>query len=150
MQGLKKTGIGFNKEKKSFRRVDAGNTPFFVSNLPFIGRAVAAILANPEKTANQYLSIASATTTQNELLKIVEEETKEKWTVEPVSALQLDDEGRDKLARGDFSAFGSFLQAYLFGDLGDSTKGVELANDLLGLQEEDIRVTLKEFIEGKL
>jgi hypothetical protein len=142
--------LGYDKTTKSAKIVDKGDTPVFVSNLPFIGKAIAAILANPEKTANQYLSIASVTTTQNQLLKIFEEETGEKWKTEPVKSSDLNDIGNEKLSKGDYSAFVQFLQAYLYGDDGDSTKSVELANGLLGLQDEDPRVTIKAYLDGKL
>ncbi|KAI1878014.1 hypothetical protein JX265_002382 [Neoarthrinium moseri] len=148
--GFRTSGLGFNKDTKSVGIVDSGNTPYFASNLPFIGKAVAAILANPDKTANQYLSVASFTVSQNKLLKIVEEESGAKWTTKPVKSPDLVKAGDEKLSKGDFSAFRDFLQAYLFADGGDSTKGVELANGLLGLQEEDPRPTIKAFLEGKL
>ena len=51
----------------------------------FIGRAVAAILAQEEKTANKYLSIVSPSFTQNEILAIAERETGTKWNVQKAS-----------------------------------------------------------------
>lgn len=147
---MKASGLGFDKTAKTAKIIDKGDTPVFVSNLPFIGKAIAAILANPEKTANQYLSIASATATQNQLLKIFEEETGEKWKTEIVKSSDLNDVGNEKLGKGDYSAFREFLQAYLYGDDGDSTQSVEVANGLLGLQDEDPRLTIKAYLEGTL
>ena len=90
------------------------------------------------------------TTTQNQLLRIVEEESGAQWQREPVQSSYLTKIGEEKLAKKDFSAFRDFLQAYLYRDGGDSAKGVELANGLLGLEEEDPRPTIKAFLEGKL
>lgn len=149
MQGLRLSGLGFNKDKKSVAIVDSGDTPFFASNLSFIGKAVAAVLTNADATSNKYLSIASFTITQNQLLKIVEEESGAKWSVEPVKSSDLEAIGKEKLEKKDFSAFRDFLQAYLYKDGGDSGKA-ELANGLLGLNEEDPRPTIKAFLEGKL
>lgn len=148
--GLRLSGLGFDKATKKAAIVDSGDTPFFASNLSFIGKAVAASLARADQTANQYLSIASVTTTQNQLLRIVEEESGAQWQREPVKSSDLTKIGEEKLAKKDFSAFRDFLQAYLYRDGGDSAKGVELANGLLGLEEEDPRPTIKAFLEGKL
>lgn len=111
---------------------------------------MASTLTNADKTANQYLSIASFTITQNQLLKIVEEESGAKWTTKQVKSSELDAIGKEKLEKKDFSAFRDFLQAYLYKDGGDSTKNIDLANGTLGLQEEDPRHTVKAFLEGKL
>lgn len=110
---------------------------------------MAAILTQAEQTANQYLSIASFTVTQNQLLKIVEEESGAKWTVEAVKSADLDKIGYEKLEKQDFSAFRDFLGAYLYKEGGDSAK-IELANGLLGLQDEDPRPTIKKFLDGSL
>ncbi|KAH6654297.1 hypothetical protein BKA67DRAFT_592489 [Truncatella angustata] len=147
--GLRLSGLGFDKSGKSANIIDSGNTPFFASNLSFIGKAVAAILKNADKTANQYLSIASFTITQNQLLKIVEEESGTKWTTEQIKSSDLDKIGYEKLEKKDFSAFRDFLQVYLYKDGGDSAN-TELANGLLGLKEEDPRPTIKKFLEGTL
>ncbi|KAI0128770.1 hypothetical protein BJ170DRAFT_580512 [Xylariales sp. AK1849] len=148
--GLRVGSLGFDKSAKSASIVDSGDTPFFASNLGFIGKAVAATLAKPEQTANKYLSIASFTLTQNQLLKIFEEESGGSWTKKPVKSSDLNNIGNEKLSKGDYSSFRDFLQAYLYEDGGDSAKSVELANKLLGLQEEDPRSTIKAYFEGKL
>jgi hypothetical protein len=52
---------------------DSGNEPYSASNLPFVGKSVAAILMKSEKTANKYLTVASFTITQREVLEILEQ-----------------------------------------------------------------------------
>ncbi|KKY15332.1 putativelike family protein [Phaeomoniella chlamydospora] len=149
--GLKFTGLGFNKANKTFNVVDSGNESYSVSSLPFIGRAVASILTHPEKTANQYLLISGFTTTQNQLLKLVEEESGEKWTVQNIRSADLDKTGFEKLSKGDFSAFVNFLQAYVHADgAGLAVKDEESANKVLGLESEDPRPFIKKWLDGTL
>ncbi|ORY70031.1 uncharacterized protein BCR38DRAFT_98117 [Pseudomassariella vexata] len=149
--GLASTHLNFNKDTRTAQIVDSGDEPFSPSNLPFIGKAVASILQKPEKTANKYLAIASFTTSQNQLLKILEEETGATWQREPVDSEKLNKLGNEKLSKGDYSAFVNFLQAYIYGDGGNSAVKPEAnANALLGLQNEDPRTTIKAWLEGKL
>jgi hypothetical protein len=99
-------------------------------------------LQHPTETANRYLNIASFATTQNTILSILEEETGEKWTV---TNAKTDDSfalAEEKLAKGDYSAFGDYLKPHLFKD-GKGHSGVPLANEELGLPKEDLRATIK-------
>ncbi|SPJ91015.1 related to 2`-hydroxyisoflavone reductase [Fusarium torulosum] len=149
--GLLHTFIGFNKSAKSARIVDSGSEPFSTSNLPFIGKAVAAILANPEKTANKYITIASFTTTQNEILKFIEEESGEKWSRQSVTSAELNKAGHEKLSQGDYMALADFLLASNFEDGGNHAVNPEdTGNDLLGIGVEDPKVTVKAWLDGKL
>jgi hypothetical protein len=102
------------------------------------------VLQNPAETANKYLDIASFRTSQNELLKIAEEETGTKWTVNRVSTDGTTEAADAKLAKFDYSAFSDYLKVYEFRDgEGQSPKDEELANGLLGLPREDVRESLK-------
>lgn len=105
---------------------------------------MAAILKNPEATANKYLNIAGVTTTQNEVLRILEQATGDKFEVEHVSSTEMEKAGDDKMAKGDFSAFGNYLEQFLFADgAGNALKGDENAIKLLGLQEENLEEVIK-------
>jgi len=142
--GLKVGSLGFNLSSKTATVFDSGNEPFTGTNLPFIGRAVAAILTHPSETANKYLDIASFVTTQNELLSLLEEQSGEKWTVEKRDTGATQKLADEKLARGDYSSFGDYLKVYLFRDgEGQSPKEGELANGVLGLGLEDLKETVK-------
>lgn len=140
--------FGFDAKEKKATIVDSGDEPFQTTKKDLIGKAVASVLKNPRETANKYLSIASFQPTHNQILQIVEEETGSKWTVERQSTADLQKIGEDKLAKGDFSAFGQLLRVYLFKDgEGHPLKADEKANKLLGLpEEEDIRATLKKWL----
>ncbi|KAI5857407.1 NAD(P)-binding protein [Durotheca rogersii] len=148
-RGLKYGSIGFDKKSKTATIYDSGNEPVQVSNLSFIGRAIVAILSQPDKSANQYLSIASFNPTQNQILEIVEAETGEKWKVERASTAEEKKIGVEKLSKGDYSAFSNLLRGRLFTDGANlAAKGENSANDLLGLKEEDLTATLREWLRG--
>ncbi len=136
--------MGFSVPNKSATIYDSGNEPFTGTNLPTIGLAIASILKNQNSTANKYIDIASFVTTQNDILKIFEEETATKWTVEKKKtddSLKVADE---KLAKGDYSAFSDYLKVALFRDgEGKSASESELANKELGLPKEELRNTIK-------
>ena len=136
-------GIDFkNKTAKIF---DSGNELYSPSSLPFVGKSVAAILKNPDETANKYLTVASFTTSQREILKIIEEETGDKFQIIPVKTSDLEKIGDEKLAKGDYSAFVEYLIHHVFGD---GAKGTikDNATKMLGLEEEDLRTVIKKVL----
>ncbi|KAI1646992.1 NAD(P)-binding protein [Daldinia loculata] len=147
--GLKYGTVGFNKDTKTATIYDSGDEPVQASNLAFIGKAIGAILSQPEKTANQYLTIASFNPSQNQILKIVEAETGEKWKVEHASTAEQEKIGLEKLSKGDYSAFSNFLRSRIYADgAGRAVLGDKNAIGLLGLQEEDLAATVKEWLRG--
>jgi len=144
-QGLAIGGLGLDFKTQTATIYDSGNERFTSSTVSFIGRAVASILQHPAETRNKYLSIASFTLTQNELLRVAEEATKGTWTVSHKSSAEAQKTGEEKLARGDYSAFRDLLQAYLYGD-GGGNAPAELANGLLGLEAEDPRTAVSRWL----
>lgn len=143
-KGLKVGSLGFSIPKNTAIIFDSGNEPFSGSNLSTIGLAIASILKHPEETANKYLDIASFITTQNEILGILEKESGTKWSVEHKKTEDSQKIADEKLAKGDFSAFGDYLKVYLFSDgKGKSPTEKELANKSLGLPEDNLRETIK-------
>lgn len=147
-QNLEIGVFGWDAKTKKALIVDSGNEPFQTSNKGLIAKAVAAILKRPQETANKYLSIASFQPTHNEILQIVEELTGNKWNVERQSTAELQRIGEEKLAKGDFSAFGQLLRVHLYRDgEGHALKDDEKANKLLGLPEEEaLRETLRKWL----
>ncbi|KAI0599094.1 hypothetical protein F4775DRAFT_139213 [Biscogniauxia sp. FL1348] len=147
--GLPRGLVGFDKTSKTATIYDSGDEPVQASNLHFIGKAVAAILANPDKTANKYLSVASFNPTQNQILDIVQKETGESWKVTHVATAELEKIGVEKLGRGDFSSFVDLLRARIFRDgAALAVKGESNAATLVGLQEEDLAATLKAWLNS--
>ncbi|KAI1098548.1 NAD(P)-binding protein [Jackrogersella minutella] len=147
--GLKYGVTGFDKDTKTATIYDSGNEPFQASNLPFIGKAVAAILSQPEKTANQYFSIASFNPSQNQILEIVEAETGEKWKLEHASTAEQEKIGLEKLSKGDYSSFSNLLRRHVYADgANHAVKGTDNADEFLGLQEEDLAASLKQWLHS--
>lgn len=148
MQNLELGIFGFDAKAKKATIVDSGDEPFQTANKGLIARAVASVLKKPRETANKYLSIASFQPSLNQVLRIVEEETGGKWTVERQDTADLQRIGEEKLAKGDFSAFGQLLRVYLYRDgEGHALKEGEKANELLGLpNEEDLKGTLQKWL----
>ncbi|KAG4440389.1 hypothetical protein IFR05_004129 [Cadophora sp. M221] len=142
--GLKVGSLGFSVKDKTATIFDSGNEPFTGTNLPTIGLAVASVLKNADTTANRYIDVASFVTTQNAILAIFQEETGTKWNVvnkNTSDSLKIADE---KIAKGDYSAFGDYLKVELFRDgEGKSAKLEELANEELGVSFGDLRATVK-------
>ncbi|KAI1770309.1 NAD(P)-binding protein [Hypoxylon cercidicola] len=146
--GLRVGSVGFDKRTKTATIYDSGDEPVQASNLPFLGRVVAAILSQPEKTANQYLSVASFNPSQNQILKIVEAKTGEKWKVEHASTAEQEKIGVEKLSKGDYSAFSNLLRSRIYADGAKLAVGGEnSAVGLLGLQEEDLAASVEEWLQ---
>ncbi|KAI1137316.1 NAD(P)-binding protein [Hypoxylon sp. FL0543] len=147
--GLRFGTVGFNKDAKTAVIYDSGNEPVQASNLPFIGRVIASVLSQPDKTANQYLTIASFNPTQNQILEIVEAETGEKWKVEHASTAEQETIGLEKLSKGDYSAFSNLLRRRIYADGANlAVKKEDNAIFLLGLEEEDLAATVKEWLRS--
>ncbi|KAF4949147.1 hypothetical protein FSARC_13565 [Fusarium sarcochroum] len=145
--GLRSGGGFINIKDRKVRLVDSGNEPYSTTTLSFVGDAVAAILKKPDETANKYLDIAGVTTTQNEVLKIAEQATGDKFEVSHISGAELEKIGDEKIAKKDFSAFGDYLQQFLFADgVGHSLKGDKNAIGLLGLQTENLEEVIKSVV----
>ncbi len=136
--------LGFQLPSKTATIWDSGNEPFTGSNLAFIGQAIASVLKQSEETKNKYLKVASFVTTQNAILAALEEESGEKWTVVKQKTSDSQKIADEKLAKGDYSAFGDYLKVLLFADgSGASPKEEQLANKELGLPKEDLKSTIK-------
>jgi hypothetical protein len=147
-QGLRNERGFVNIKERKFRLVDSGNEPYSTSTLAFIGDAVAAILKKPDETANKYLNIAGVTTTQNEVLQIVEKLTGDKFEVLRISSAELEKTGDEKITKGDFSAFGDYLEQFLFADgAGHSLTGETNAIELLGLEKENLEEVVKNVVD---
>lgn len=151
-QGLKNI-VGIDFDKKTVRVVDSGNEKFQASNVHFVGKAVASVLKHPEQTANKYLSVASFNVSLNEIIKTIEELKGTSYTPTKVASADLQKLGEDKLAKGDYSAFVPLVTAWNYAD--GAKKGLTpetSANELLGLKEEDLKETVKQWLikEGQL
>lgn len=137
--------MGFDPKNKSAKIFDSGNAPYSVSNLPFVGKSIAAILKQPERTSNQYLSVASFTITQNEVLEMLEEETGTKFQITNIKTSDLEKMGDEKFAKGDGGAFYQYALQWIFGDSNNHAVKDD-ATRLLGLEGDDLRATIKKVL----
>lgn len=144
--------LGFNLKTKTALIYDGGNTRLSCTNIGTIGKAVAAIIQKPAETANKFLYISSFTVSPNEILASLEKATGEKWTVNEANTDEAAREGKEKMAKGDFSGVRSVLAKLMFG--GDTGGNFEneptLANKLLDLPHESLDETTQAVVEGKL
>ncbi|KAI8623234.1 hypothetical protein F5Y19DRAFT_390345 [Xylariaceae sp. FL1651] len=145
--GLDYGSIGFDKIAKTATIYDTGDEPFQATNLHLIGKAIAAVLNHPDQTVNRYISIASFNPSQNQILEIVERLTGEKWTVNRLATAEQEQIGLEKLSKGDYSAFSSFLRKRIFQDgAGLAVQGPDNALDVLELGGEEVEVVVKEWL----
>ncbi|OKL61886.1 hypothetical protein UA08_02837 [Talaromyces atroroseus] len=80
--GLKIPGFGgWDIPARPATIFDGGDIPFEATNLDQVGMALAKCLKNPELTQNQYVYVNSFTTTQNKVLRALEQATGDKFTV---------------------------------------------------------------------
>ena len=138
-------GIAINHKDKSVKLVDSGNEKWQASTLTHIAKVVAGILKHPAKTANKYVETASFNVSQNEIIAIVEELTGTKYTVTKASSAELQSLGEEKLAKGDFSAFGPLLEAYNYGDgKNHALKAEDFVDSSVGVAtDEDVKTVIK-------
>ncbi|GJC85352.1 isoflavone reductase IRL [Colletotrichum liriopes] len=146
--GLKLGMTGFDLANKTVTLVDGGKTPFTASNVAQIGRAIVSVLQHPSETKNQLVFIESFTTTQTEILAVLEKLTGQEWKVKEVSSQDVRQDGFAKLGKGEFVEGGSaVIMALVLGEGGleDHThvKG-GIWNQWLGLKTESVEQTVRE------
>jgi hypothetical protein len=152
-------GFGFDVKKKEAVLYDDGLTKLPVSTYAQVGRAVAALLSLPVKAdggnelsslehfKNKFVYIKSFTVNQTEMLQSILRVTgdkKEDWKITKESSQARFVAGNKELEAGDMSGFAKALYARVFyadGSGNYESKGI--ANDILGLQEENLDESTK-------
>ncbi|CAK7225310.1 hypothetical protein SEUCBS140593_005861 [Sporothrix eucalyptigena] len=153
--GLSRGLFGLDREKRTAKIYDSGNERFQASNLPFVAKAVSAVLQKADtpddKTANQYFEIASFTPTQNEVLAAAEELTGgDKWTVNRVSSAEVQKVAEDKLSKGDYSVFVDLLSVWQYADGAGHAPNLAdpaLGNNILGLGHQDVKESVAAWLK---
>ncbi|KAI8167533.1 hypothetical protein KHU50_006487 [Colletotrichum sp. SAR 10_65] len=139
---------GIDLANKSIDIFDSGNQKVSTTSLVFLAEGIAAVIKHPDETANQYINIIEFDVTQNQLLKLFEEETGAKWTVNHKTADEVNEEGKRKLAAGGRFPFEEFLIKYHFADVpGHSIPEEGKANKVLELPQSDLREFVKGYIK---
>ncbi|OJJ67900.1 hypothetical protein ASPBRDRAFT_47400 [Aspergillus brasiliensis CBS 101740] len=148
--GLESGFLGFDIKTKSAVIWDGGSASFTLTNEKQLGQAVLAVILRPEETKNRFLYIASVETTQNEVLKTLEDVTGSRWTVTETTTEEQVAEGFKKLSAGDFSGAFALVRATAFGSTPglkkNYVKDQDLANEVLGLEMESVRETVERVV----
>ncbi|ORX96688.1 isoflavone reductase family protein-like protein CipA [Clohesyomyces aquaticus] len=149
--GLKVGFLGFDLSSKTVTLIDEGKGKFTSTNLHQIGLALIKALEKSSETKNTYIFVGSLTTSQAEILPVIEKVSAQKWTVEHVTSKELIQTGGEKLQKNDFSGIADLIKGAAFGgdSLGDS-RPAGLWNEKLGLKEESLEETVKAVLGGKL
>lgn len=143
--------MGYDMETRKATIWDSGDVRFSTTTRATIGTAVAQVLNHPEATANRYLYISSFELSQNEILASLEKCTPNgKWDLTHADSDEQIKEGREALAKGDFMKAGKLaLAASYKGGLGTNfDKDETLANELLGLEPEDVDTVIAEIVNS--
>ncbi|MCJ1313038.1 hypothetical protein MMC25_006714 [Agyrium rufum] len=139
---------------------DDGNTSITTTTVPQVGRAVAKLLSLPIDSKdspclsdykNKYIYVKSFDVTQNQMLASVQRATgttDADWTITHVALDEWMQQGWEKLKSGNFMGFINVMYGRTFTKgLGDQFHGREVANEKLGLEEEDLDEVTKRVVD---
>lgn len=127
--------------------LDGGNIKFSGSNLEFIGNAVVKILEKPQETENKLLYVHSHYVTQLEVLAALEKVTGDKFERIDESSEEELSKVRPKMLEGDFDAREEVVA--IWGVVAsDWSKKEAFANELLGLQQDDLHETIEKVVNS--
>jgi nucleoside-diphosphate-sugar epimerase len=141
----------FDVRKKKVQMLDGGEIRFSTSNLPAIGEAVVKILTREEQgpLENRLLYVQSFCVTQKELLKVLEKVmgSEGKWEAEECSSKALLAESRPKMLAGSPEAMEEVVAVHgIVASFWEDKEG--FANELLGLEKEDLEETVRRVVES--
>lgn len=129
---------------------DSGNAIWSCCTRSFIGWAVAQALRLEDQTKNKCLEVVEYQTSQNEVVKALEEEIGVKFELHQVPTQYLKDQARRNLRKCDASAAEmNYRELWAFADgKKHAVPAHETANEMLGLPEprRDVRAVVKEYV----
>ncbi|KAI9675320.1 MAG: hypothetical protein M1817_001223 [Caeruleum heppii] len=164
---LKGGFYGIDIPARKARVCDGGTNAFAATTVAQVGRAIARLLSLPVQASspsspslsdykNKFIYISSFSVSQNDMLAAVQRATgttPSEWTVTDIPVDEFIQDGRDKFAKGDRMGMINVLYGATFKrGLGDQYHGRELANEKLGLKEEDLDEVVQRVVkevEGK-
>jgi hypothetical protein len=160
--------MGWNIPARTAMLFDGGDVPYEATNVSQIGAAVAAVLsATPspdgtpmvDRTRNTYVYVNSFTTTQNDVLRLLEKHSGSTFTVQHVDGADVARDGNVRAAKSvpSFRPTGNleyadgvsetvFAAIYGNGNLNHFSQTKGLWNDALGLESEDLEDTVKRVV----
>lgn len=126
---------GFDFESKTVTLFGDGNTKINTTTWPQVGRAVVAIMDDPERWRNRSVYVNSFYVSQRDMLASIERLSGEKWTVRNEAVEERYARGIKLLGEGNMQGFG--VAMYTRGFYPDGALSFETDNQALGLLEED-------------
>ena len=117
-----------------------------------MGKAIIGILKNPFETANQFLYVATVTTTQKAIFSSLEIQSGQKWTVHDVKTDEQIATGKQMVSQGDFTGMFMLVQASSWGAVPgiSSNYNVDerLANTALAVLEGSVDETMMDVLKS--
>ncbi|KAF4467250.1 DNA binding [Fusarium albosuccineum] len=146
--------LGFDINNREARIYNGGNVPFSTGLRDLAAQALYALVTNPERleeAKNKYIHVASYTTTQNEVLSVVEKLTGQKWKVKNLTSEEVLPEALEDVKKGKNWGLAYQVQAILYGKGSDGHavgdfRPLGIWNERLGLPE----TTLEDDLRGPL
>jgi len=147
-RSLKLGFLGFDIINQKATIYDSGDRKFTSTTIESVGTGVVGVLNKPEETKNKYVYIGSFTSTQNEVLSVLEKVTGKKWSVQHTTSEEKIKDGKEKVARRDSSAIRPLVTAATYNEKGGSNFEADegLSNDLLGLPKESLESVIKSVV----
>ncbi|RDW60608.1 hypothetical protein BP6252_11991 [Coleophoma cylindrospora] len=144
--GLDNGFLGYDIKSRTATIWDGGKSVFTLTNVDQLRHAIVAVLERTAQTANKNLYIASAETSQKEILAALEGATASKWTVTDTTTDKEVSESMEKLGKGDMSGAFALVRATSFANTpnlrANYARDEILSNDLLGLKLESVKETV--------
>jgi uncharacterized protein YbjT (DUF2867 family) len=142
--------LGFDINNRTAVLYDQGKNLTSGSTLPTIGKAVVAILRNPQATLNKRVFVADAVFTQQQALALFEKYTNTKWSVTNVNTANARKEAEENLAKGNIQqAFGGYILSYAYGGSPGANFEGKTINKDLGVPTISLDQIVKEAVERK-
>jgi len=106
----------FDLKNHSATILDSGDKQFVTTNLPTIGKVVAAsfLPAHSAAAKNATLNLQSYKTSQNEILSLLEKVTGDKWKVKHSTSREIEEQGMEEQKAGNPMAFLALIRAVIF------------------------------------
>jgi len=150
--GLESGWLNYDLSRREVTIYDSGDRRWSTSNIGTVGTAVVKVLSRPLDDAairNKHLLVSSFTVSQNEVLQLLEEVDREgkKWDVKRLSS----EAALEDAKKADESeALKVRVLMLLYADGEDKGANFEsddrLANEVLGLEKEDLRSVIDKLV----
>ncbi|MCJ1290457.1 hypothetical protein MMC34_001995 [Xylographa carneopallida] len=146
--GLKGNLLQFNVKERKVRIFDGGDIKWSTTTLDTIGTAVVRILQKEEETKNRILYIQSFCTTQNEVLRLSENITGQRWHIDHITSDKYIDEVKKEHAGNPDNAEATENLVSALGIVDANWEGKDdFANSLLRLKGENLEQVIRKAIK---